>query len=311
MKILVYDDVDPLGVLQLNLLALDFALTPEHVAHIRRTDPRPFPFFAIYAVEGERVIGQVGVFRLPMLSAQGRQDVGGVWAVSTHPGYAGQGVASALLDEAHRRMCDAGLLFSTLGTSRFRTAYRLYIQHGYEDAGVLASAMARWETAHQPTRLSARPAGPQGFDLVERMFADIAGGYLGFAWRHTPFQPLRDKVSPQDLWLLYQDGSSVGYAIAHLEKDILDISTVLLDAGIDLAEAVSALASRLKSRYVQVNAVRPAEIASLHSAGYQVAQPSWSAFMLKPLAPGASVQEARRLFGIGTDRFLISWLDTT
>jgi hypothetical protein len=33
--------------------------------------------------------------------------------------------------------------------------------------------------------------------------------------------------------------------------------------------------------------------------------------MIKPLVPGVSVDDARRLLGIGTDRFLISWLDTT
>jgi hypothetical protein len=43
MKILEYNDVDPLQVLNLTLLALDFPLTPEHAAHIRRTDPRLFP----------------------------------------------------------------------------------------------------------------------------------------------------------------------------------------------------------------------------------------------------------------------------
>ena len=80
MKILEFDEVDTLQVLQLNLLALEFALTPEHVNHIRRTDPRLFPFFAIYAVEDDKVLGQVGVFRLPMVSIEGREDVGGVWA---------------------------------------------------------------------------------------------------------------------------------------------------------------------------------------------------------------------------------------
>ena len=33
--------------------------------------------------------------------------------------------------------------------------------------------------------------------------------------------------------------------------------------------------------------------------------------MLKPLAPDVTVDDARRLMGIGTDRFLISWLDMT
>ena len=31
MKILEYDQVDPLSVLQLNMLSLEFPLTPEHV----------------------------------------------------------------------------------------------------------------------------------------------------------------------------------------------------------------------------------------------------------------------------------------
>ena len=39
MKIVEYDQVDPLGVLHLNLLSLGYALTPEKVALIRRLDP--------------------------------------------------------------------------------------------------------------------------------------------------------------------------------------------------------------------------------------------------------------------------------
>jgi hypothetical protein len=33
--------------------------------------------------------------------------------------------------------------------------------------------------------------------------------------------------------------------------------------------------------------------------------------MVKLLVPEVSAEDARRLFGIGTDRFLISWLDVT
>jgi len=76
MKILEYNDVDPLSVLHLTMLALDFPFTPEHAAHIRRTDPRPFPCLTVNAVEDDQVLGQVGVFRLPMISTNGREDVG-------------------------------------------------------------------------------------------------------------------------------------------------------------------------------------------------------------------------------------------
>jgi GNAT superfamily N-acetyltransferase len=311
MKILEYDQVDPLSVLQLNLLALDFPLTPEHASHIRRSDPRPFPFFAIYAVEDNNVLGQVGVFRLPMVSTEGREDVGAVWAVSIHPHHAGRGVASLLLDEAHARMREAGLRFSTLGTNRYRVAYNLYQRHGYEDMQVLATALARWETAHQPTRLRARPLGSEGFDLVDKIFENIAGSYFGYAWRHTPFSILRDKVDIGDVWILRENHRPIGYAIAHKNKSILNISNLLLSRATNVTEAVAAVVNELKTEYVKAKISRPIEITSLRQAGYQVAHPTWGAFMLKPLLPDVTVEDARRLFGICTDRFLISWLDIT
>ena len=311
MKILEYDEVDPLGILQLNLLALEFSLTPEHVAHIRRTDPRPFPFFAIYAVEDNQILGQVGVFRLPMVSRDGREDVGGVWAVSTHPHHAGRGVASRLLKEAHDRMREAGLRFSTLGTNRYRVAYKLYQQHGYEDMGVLATALARWETAHRPTRLRARPLGSGGFNQADKIFENVASKYLGYAWRYTPFAVLRDKVKIEDVWILWENNRPVGYALAHVNKSMLNISSLLLTIDTDVTEAVAAVVNELKTTYVKVKITRPIEIDSLRLAGYRVAHPTWGAFMLKSLAPEITIKDARHLFGIGSDKFLISWMDVS
>ena len=310
MKIIEYDDVDPLQVWYVNQLALDFALTPEMAAHLRQTDPRPFPCLAIYAVEDSAVLGQVGIFRLPMVSTEGREDVGGIWAVSTHPQYAWRGVASRLLEEAHQRIREAGLRFSTLDTDRYRVAHKLYRQHGYEETNVWATALARWETAHQPTRLRAQPVGPEGYDFVEQVFMEIAKDYLGFAWRHTPFARLR-RVSLTDIWILRENRRVVGYALAHADATMLKITNLVLQPGIDAAEAIAALAAELKSAYVQVKVSRPVEISSLRRAGFHVANPTWGGFMVKPLLPEVTVEDARQLFGIGTDRFLISWLDVT
>jgi GNAT superfamily N-acetyltransferase len=310
MKILAYDEVDPLGVLHLTTMALEFPLTPEYSAVLRRKDPRPFPGLGVYAVEDDLVLGQVGVFRLPMISTEAREDVGGVWAVSTHPEYAGRGVASRLLEEAHSRMRNASLRFSTLGTDRFRVAYKLYQNHGYVDMGVWGTGLTRWSDAHQPTRLQAESAGDEGFDLVERVFQEVAEDYLGFAWRHLPFARLR-KLPIGDVWILKDNGRPVGYALARNNKTMLNISDLTLKAGIDANEAVAAVATKSKSDYVQVTISRPKAIASLRDAGFLVAHPNWSAFMIKPLVPEVTVEDARRLFGIGTDQFLISWLDVT
>lgn len=310
MKILEFNDVDPLQVMYVAKLALDFPLTPETVARIRRSDPRPFPCLAIYAVEDEVVMGQVGIFRLPMISSEGREDVGGIWAVSTHPQYAGRGVASQLLEEAHSRMIAAGLRFSTLGTDRYRVAHKLYRRHGYQDMNVWATALAPWDVAHQPTRLRAVPPNENGYDFVEQLFEKIAVGYLGFAWRHTPFSRLR-KINLEDIWIILENNQPVGYALTERDETMLSISNLSLQVGIDAVEATAAIAAELKSAFIQVRISRPVERASFQRAGYYVAHPSWSSFMLKPLLPGVTADDARRLFGIGSDRFLISWLDVT
>jgi GNAT superfamily N-acetyltransferase len=298
-------------VFQVTILALGFPLTPEHAAHIRRTDPRPFPCLAVCAVEDDVVIGHVGVFRLPMISTEGREDVGGVWAVSTHPEHAGRGVGSLLLEEAHARMQSAGLRFSTLDTDRFRVAHKLYRQHGYVDMQVWATALAYWDTAHQPTRLHAQPPGQEGFEFVEKIFEKVASYYLGFAWRYTPFIPLRDQVYLEHIWVLWREKEPVGYGIAHADKDVLKVSNLLLQEDIDAPEAVAAIAEEIKTSYVQVSINRPVDIASLRRNDYQVSHPNWTAFMVKPLIPEVTIEDMRRLFGIGTDRFLISWLDVT
>ncbi len=256
-------------------------------------------------------MGQVGIFRLPMISTEGREDVGGIWAVSTHPQYAGRGVASRLLDEAHARMRQAGLRFSTLGTNRYRVAHRLYRQHGYEETNVWATALARWETAHQPTRLRAQPLGPEGYDFVEQTFTKIANDYLGFAWRHTPFSRLRRVVNLKDIWILQANNRVIGYALAHSDQTLLNISNLALQRGIDVVEAIAAITAELKSAYIQVKVSRPIEITSLREAGFHVAHPNWEGFMVKPLIPEVTFEDAQKLFGIGTDQFLISWLDVT
>jgi len=175
---------------------------------------------------------------------------------------------------------------------------------------VWATAFAPWQKAHQPTRLRAEKPEPGGYDFVEKVYQKIAKLYLGFAWRHLPFTRLR-KLSLDSVWVLWDNEQPVGYALEEANKTMLNISDLALLNEIDAAEAVAALATKFKSDYVQVTVSRPAAIASLRAAGYRIAHPNWSAFMVKPLVPEVSLESAQQLFGIGTDQFLISWLDET
>jgi len=314
VKIVEYDDVDPLEVLHLNLLCLGFALTPERAALIRRLDPRPFPFLALYAVEDKTVTGQVGVFRLPMISTEGPEDVGGVWAVSTHPVFGHRGMSTRLLDEAHARMRAAGLRYSTLGTSRYRVAHLLYRRQEYEDMFVSASALAHRETAQREASLRAERARADQLHLADELFEQVAANRLGFAHRHRPFFAALVEIGDlnvNEIWLLWEGSQLVGYVIARLSEAVLMVSDLVLYDAIDAAQAVAALVKETTASYVQVRVNRPSELVSWQQAGYQLARADWGTFMIKPLIPGVTLEDARRLFGIGTDRFMISWMDTT
>ncbi|HEX6383682.1 MAG TPA: GNAT family N-acetyltransferase [Anaerolineae bacterium] len=314
LHIAEYDAVDPLQVLHLNLLCLDFALTPELVALIRRMDPRPFPFFAVYAVEGDTVVGQVGVFRLPMTSMNGPDEVGGVWAVSTHPAYRGRGVASLLLDEAHVRMRAAGLRFSTLGTNIYRVAHALYEKHDYSDVISPAYVLARCDILPDQPGLRAEPAGVGRLHLADQLFEQIAGSCLGFARRHTPFFPFlhaRNYLSAQNLWLLWWDDEAVGYAATSVNNALLRVGSLLLAESVDPVAAVAALAQATETTYVQVRVDRPHNATAFVQAGFQITKQSWGTFMVKALAPGADVGQFHEIYGLDSGRFLISYLDVT
>jgi ribosomal protein S18 acetylase RimI-like enzyme len=314
MEIREYDEVDALEVLHVNLLCLDHALTPERVAVLRRTDPRPFPFFGVYAQVEGRVVGQVGVFRLPVMADTGAQEVGGVWAVATHPAWAGRGIASRLLDEAHARMARAGLRYVTLGTSRHFVAHSLYRRLGYEDVAFAAEALATRDALPDPDGLRAEPAGAAGLALADQLFEQIAGDHLGFSRRHMPFFAAMDAqgyLAGHDLWLVWRDREPVGYAALGKTPHVLRIKNLLLLPGVDAGTAVAAVARETDARYVRVRVDRPGDRAPFERAGWVLAQPDWGVFMVKPLAAGATIDQFRRHYGVDAGRFLMSYLDLT
>jgi GNAT superfamily N-acetyltransferase len=312
MKILEYSQVDPLKVLHLNLLCLGISLTLEQAETIRYEDPRAFPFFCIYGQVDDNLAGQAGVFRLPVMSIEKADEVGGLWAVSIHPSFSRQQIAHQLLEEAHERMRAAGLSFSTVVTNRHQVSHEFYRKLGYEDVFSSPSAIARLVTLPANTGLRAEQAGRDRLPLADHLFEQIANSYLGFARRHKPFFPYlhrREYLNGQDLWLLWKDNEPVGYAAVSLSNSILRIANLLLFDWIDPVVAVAAVARKVGSLYVQVTVDRLTDTKSFIEAGFRLANAGWGTFMVKPLAMGITVEDFRRLYGLDTDHFLISYMD--
>lgn len=320
MKILEYDEVDPLEVLQLNLLGLEFALTPERVEKIRRYDVRPFPFFAIYAVENGMIVGQVGVFRSPMVSIEGPEDVGGVWAVCTHPSFVRRGIANLLLKETHERMRREGLRFSTLGTSTFRVAHLLYHKHGYQDVFFSTSIFLHHKAIIKyKNNLYTEQASSEELKLADDLFRQVSVNRLGFARRFEPFvsamvaigEIAMGKIEKRNVWLLWEDNRPVGYFIAKVSGSVLQIADILLTKGVTAVNAIASLASKLPRPYIQIKSNHPSITESLSKTGAYIVPQDWNTFMMKPLTPEVKNIDPKNLFGIGTDQFLFSWMDST
>jgi ribosomal protein S18 acetylase RimI-like enzyme len=314
MEILQYDQIDPADVLGLNLLSLNYALTPERAALIRRLDDRPFPFFGLYAVEDGVIAGQVLIYRLTIESTDRPEDVGGMCAVCTHPAFSRRGIATRLFDQAHVRMRAAGLRFSTLGTARHRGAYAFYRRQGYKDVFTADFTFTRADAVQQATPLRAERAGADKLYLADDFFAHAAAGHLGFAQRPEGYLAIMvttGELAADSVWLLWDGGEIVGYTLARISESVLSVDDVLIADDADAASAIAAIIRETATTYVSIRINHPSAAASLRRAGYPPARPGWHTFMIKPLFPNVSVDDARALFGIGTERFLISPVDLT
>ncbi|MCC7208174.1 MAG: GNAT family N-acetyltransferase [Anaerolineae bacterium] len=312
MQIHEYDAVDPLAVLHLNLMCLDVALTPERVTLIRQQDPRPFPFLALYAQEGEAIAGQVGVLRLPVVSTQGAEEVGGLWAICTHPAFARRGVASRLIAEAHTQLRAAGLRYSTVSADVHRVAHALYKRLGYEDVHSSASVFTAKNALPHPVALIAERADGERLALADQVFERIAKGHLGFARRHSPFFPFLAQCGAQsvpDVWLLSGGDSAVGYAVVSASDTFLKITNLLLLDGVDPVGSVAAIAHEVDAPYVQVRVDHRTDVAVFARAGFLTEPRGGGTLMVKPLTNAATVDDFRRRYGVGTPGFLISRWD--
>lgn len=318
MKIVTYDEVDPFDVLDLNVLCFNFALTPELVAKIRRLDRRPFPFFALYAVDQGQLLGQVGVFQVPLMTAEGPSEAGAIWAMCVHPAYSRQGIGSALLREAHRRMRSAGLPFSTLGTSRHWVAHPFYRRHGYLDLAHFASALAQRSALPDgvASRWTIRQATPADLPAADDLFRRAAASKTGFSRRQDSFMEMMvqvgDILSLDQLRMIHRGPDLAGYAAVHESETLLAINNFLLLDGVPVVGAAAALRSAAGAPYVRIISNNHSPYMSdLRQAGFRVTVSTLDVTMIKSLREEMTLDQLRRLFDAASGRFMMSGFDVT
>jgi len=222
MRILSFDELsaahDRTRAL-VNMAAFGSVYSRERVDTYRRRLKCFADYVGVFAVEGDEVLGQVFVMRLPYEFPDGAGLLSAIASVGTRPDVGRTGVAETLLREAHRREREAGLRFAALWTNRSWGAHHLYEKVGYRD--VYASPwVVRLSPPPKAPKRPARFAKLSDLPSIERLHRRLARERLGY--RERPPGWLRVDVQlgyvdpATDLLVRYERDELEGYA--HLDR---------------------------------------------------------------------------------------------
>ena len=312
MKILGYDEVDDQQVLELNMVSFRWMLTPEHVKKIKKEDARCPHYFALYAVEKEKVLSQVGFITLNTQTSSGVERVGYIWGVCTHPKAARRGLAGELIKEAHARMAEDDIRYSFLGTGKSLVAYSLYRKMGYMDFMDFNSGIKTC-TPKTQAKTEVTYTSRARNDTFVKLFEKYSKGLLGFIHRPKNFVQVRKTWTWMPLnttGIFRRDGKTMGYLLANKEGKILKILEVCCPRIEDIQECIAALEMKFKPQYMTFDwTARSHVVNKFVVSGFTHFNRTWGVFMVKDLKEKHTIGQIRESYGREDDRFQMTCID--
>lgn len=244
------------------------------------------------AVEREKLVGFVGVMEIPTRTVNGSQMVGGICDVATDPTHVRRGVATALMEAAHRYFREKGMPFAFLTANRSSGAYVLYRRLGYAEV----EAVSRYPTAYtlvEPVQEPVPPgqvAHPPTEEGVARLFPEFTAGLTGFVIRPKEFLGLeieRKQVDPN--LSVEMEG---GYALVSGRPRSVEVREIVTKNREAQGLLLRALDRKATGTIVDP-AVTTAGLSEGYEAhGYHVYRGRYFVVMAKALEPDISVEEA-------------------
>ncbi len=314
MRVLTFDELSPSMEADRALLqvAAFGGVFPRRSIEIWRSGSTVFTdYVGLFAAEGDRLVAQVYVLRMPYTFRDGTEIISGLAGVATRPDRGRGGIARAILTEAHRRERAAGVRFISLWTNRSWGAHRLYETLGYRD--IYSSPWAIHQGPPAPASSRRRPglASARVSDLreIERLHCREAGGQLGFC--REPNGYLRTarragELHPEKALVVARErGALVGYA--HIDRTpYRTICGEMVATSLRTRRALIAEVGRLARGAVYGFQHTPvSDVPRLfRPPAYALSPRAWWGYMGASLSGEWSRREAVRRFATDDPRFL-------
>ena len=310
MKFKTYDEVDPKAVARLALSGFGWNLDAPTVKKLRKKDPNCTDWFAMYAVEGEEVVGQVGASYPTIETIEGPMKLGYIWGVTTLPDKTKKGIARQLMERVHEQMRDDGADLFALSTMKSLVAHALYVSLGYQHI--------------QPYGWTQRPVRPQKRGKIQTkvrkrsnaetydLYKKFSKGAYGFTHRNPGF------VEPRSLWFpyvseictFYRAGEPVGYALVASGKTAITLRELFCPDLNDVPECADALERKFPRKYINcLLHSREDLIKALGEADLAPTRPSFGVLMMRPPKGRVSQKSLLRLTGKEDGRFQFTSTD--
>jgi len=307
MRIVSYDQLnDPDGFLKLMESAFFWPAHPDRVAEIRKLDERFRDCYGYALVSGRTVAGFVGTADILARTRDGKvEKVLGIHHVATLPGFARKGIAAQLFEHVEDEYRRKSYRFSFLFTSRSLVAWHLYRKLGYADLPTMEVAPRAHKLFPKAEKAKKQKKGKRqkiDYKLVERLHAELAGKYCGFAVRSPGWLKALEKI-----WEV-GPGSIVatrdGYAITENFRNALWIDEILCRNRAAYVRILDRLLKRRPEVLVDCGVWDPVLERIYRERGFRFRRKNYGTLMARPLGK-ASVRSVfgPRFFWTPSDQF--------
>ena len=313
MKILHYDEVDPIEVFQLNINALWWSLTPARVETYIKYDNRWSDDTFLYMVHKGKVVSQVMGLRIPTKTVDGEEMALGVAGVATHPAYQRQGFSTILMEELHERSRKEGIRTSFLFTRASFYAYNLYKKLGYRDISGFPKCTKRFNNKKKPKKSVLRKFRKKDVAELDKVFKQFSRDLYGHVLRQKKYFGWRFKISEtlKDLLRVVETDKGIGgYILKRPSGKDLFVEEFVIPSKRTTDRVFNELERQEKGDYITAFPLAGRKQEEyIEARGYTMDMLSWGRCMAAPLAKNLTYKQLWRLYQINEGKFCILPLD--